>query len=129
MAPRLFLSLVGIVATSFFFPIHPLRAQDCCQANSDSSARADQLLQDVGNACDAGCEDYSWAWGTVRRALKMVPLSHDRLIWLLQFSNFVNQPDSAVAMANFAREHWPDCALTDSALVQAKALPPQRRRH
>ena len=124
---RLFTGLIGIVASSFIVPVNRLRAQECCRSDSDSVALADKLLDQAGNACDAGCEDYPAAWAKVRRAVEIAPLNHDRLAKILQFSHFLNRPDSAIALANLARQRWPACAISDSALVKAKALPPQRR--
>ena len=129
MHSGLFTSLIGIVASSFFFPINRLRAQECCRADSDSVARADKLLDQVGNECDAGCTNYPVPWASVRRAVEIAPLNHDRLAWVLQFARFLNRPDSAIALANLARQRWPGCAMSDSAIVQAKALPPQRPPH
>jgi len=129
MASRRFTSLIAIVVASLFLTVHRLRAQDCCRADSDSVARADKLLEQVGNECDAGCPDYPAAWARVRKAVELAPLNHDRLAWILQFAHFVNRPDSAVALANLARQRWPNCATSDSALVKAKALPPPRRPH
>ena len=131
MDPRRFGNLICIVATVVLLPVSGLRGQDCCRADSDSVARADKLLEQVGNACDAGavCANDRAAWAQVRRAVEMAPLDHHRLVWILQFAQWENRPDSAVAFANLARQRWPDCALSDSALVQAKGLPPQRRPH
>ena len=126
MHSLLFTSLIGIVASSFFLPTNRLRAQECCRADSDSVARADKLLDQVGNECDAGCPDYPAAWAKVRRAVEIAPLNHDRLAWILQFARFLNRPDSAIALANLARQRWPG-PMSDSALIQEKALPPQRR--
>jgi TonB family protein len=122
---RLFTGLIGIVASSFLVPFNRLRAQESCRSDSDSVALADKLLDQVGNACDAGCDDYPAAWGKVRRAVEIAPLNNDRLVRMLQFSHFLNRPDSAIALANLARQRWPGCAIGDSALVRAKALPPQ----
>jgi hypothetical protein len=126
VSPR-FTSFRAIVGASLFLTGHQLRAQDCCRADSDSVARADNLLQQVGNECDAGCPDYHAAWARVRKAVELAPLNHDRLAWILQFAHFVDRPDSAIVLANLARQRWPDCATSDSALVRAKALPPRRR--
>ena len=127
MDSRLFTSLIVVIVSSGFLPINRLRAQECCRADSDSVARADKLLDQVGEECDAGCSDYRASWAKVRRAVEIAPLSHDRLAKILQFSHFLNRPDSAIALANLARQRWPSCAMSDSALAQAKALPPQRR--
>jgi hypothetical protein len=47
---------------------------------------------------------------------------------ILQVSRFLNRPDSAIAFAKLALRRWPGCVMSDSAFIQAKALPPQRRR-
>jgi len=129
MVSRRFTSFIAILGASFFLTVPGLHAQNCCQADSDSVARADRLLEQVGNECDAGCPDYHAAWARVRKAVELAPLNHDRLAWILQFAHFLDRPDSAIALANLARERWPDCATSDSALVRAKALPPRRRPH
>ena len=104
-----------------------LRGQDPCRANSDSAALADRLLQQAGELFEGG-ERISPIWSKVRRAVEVEPLSDDRLAIILQLAHFLNRPDSAVAWANLARQRWPACILSDSAMVKAKALPPERRR-
>ncbi len=105
-----------------------LRGQDPCRADSDSAALADRLLEQAGEQFEGG-ERISSIWEKVRRAVEIAPLSHDRLAIIIQLAHFLNRPDSAVAWANLARQRWPACAMSDSALARAKALPPERRRH
>ena len=110
------------------FGVPQLRGQDPCRADSDSAALADRLLQQAGEQFEGG-ERISGIWAKVRRAVEVAPLNHDRLAIILQLAHFLNRPDSAVVWANLARQHWPGCVMSDSALVKAKALPPERRRH
>ena len=105
-----------------------LRGQDPCRADSDSAALADRLLEQAGEQFEGG-ERVSSIWAKVHRAVEIAPLNHDRLAIIIQLAHFLNRPDSAVAWANLARQRWPGCAMSDSALAQAKALPPERRRH
>jgi len=86
------------------------------------------LLQQAGEQFEGG-ERIGAIWAKVRRAVEVAPLNHDRLAIILQLAHFLNRPDSAVVWANLARQHWPGCVMSDSALVKAKALPPERRRH
>jgi len=69
MASRHFTNFIAIVVASLFLMVGRLRAQDCCRADSDSAVRADKLLEQVGDACDAGCPDYPAAWSRVRKAV------------------------------------------------------------
>jgi hypothetical protein len=115
-------------AFSIVLSVPQLRGQDPCRADSDSAALADRLLQQAGEQFEGG-EGISPIWAKVRRAVEVAPLNHDRLAIILQLAHFLNRPDSAVAWANLARQHWPGCVMSDSALVKAKALPPERHRH
>src|SRR6266699_5692096 len=105
-----------------------LRGQDPCCPESDSAALADRLLAQAGEQFEGG-ERVSSIWAKVHRAVEIATLNHDRLAIIIQLAHFLNRPDSAVAWANLARQRWPGCAMSDSALAQAQALPPERRRH
>lgn len=98
-----------------------LSAQEPCRANSDSASLADTLL---GRAAEhfEGRERPAAVWGDVRRAVELAPLDHDRLAFIVVLSRLANRPDSAIALADLARQRWPGCVMSDSAVIRAKAL-------
>ena len=119
-------SLAGAAATLGILAVGQLRGQEACVADADSGALADNLLRRVGEQFEGG-ERTPAMWSQARRALEVAPLNRERLEIILQLAHFLNRPDSAIAWANLARERWPSCILSDSALVRARALPPERR--
>ncbi len=128
MDRRLLRSSLGIAAAFAVLVVSPLSAQGDCRADSDSVALADKLLERAGEQFEGG-ERPPAAFALVRRAVEVAPLNHERLAIILQLAHFENRPDSAISWANLARQRWPTCVMSDSALVQAKALPPERRRN
>src|SRR6266699_3621172 len=120
--------LVVVVPSISCLVVAELRGQDACLTYPDSMALADTLLAKAGRLVEGqDPKEISLAWREVRRAVEVAPLNHDRLAFILQLSRFLNRPDSAIALANLARQRWSECTMSDSALVQAKALPPERR--
>ena len=116
------------VATLSLLAASRVRAQAPCTADADSAALADRLIDRAGEQFEGGdAREMSAVWAKVRRAVEVAPLNRDRLSKILQLSRFLNRPDSAIALANVARQRWPGCVMSDSALIRARALPPQRR--
>jgi hypothetical protein len=114
-----FLILAGALAP----PCRTASAEERCRGDSASTALADSLVAVAGEALEGhDVPEYASAYANVRRAIRAAPLSNGRWRMILQLARFLNRPDSATAWARLALQHWPQCAIGDTALVQARRL-------
>ena len=99
------------------------RSQDGCRADSVSTARAESLLTNIGDEVEnPGSRGNRSVYTRVRRAVEVAPLSHTRWKRIFQVTRSLSRPDTALALATLAVRRWPRCAMSDTAITQARAF-------
>jgi len=103
-------------------------AQSNCLADSARATHADSLATKAADLLEGHVPGMrGLIYTDMRRAVELSPLSPSRWRILRQMADFLGRPDTAVSLARLAKERWPRCAFSDTAVVDAAALVAKRR--
>jgi hypothetical protein len=103
-----------------------------CTTNAALAARLDSTLHQIGWDAEGRYttqhEALSHVIPRLRQVLDAAPLDSAQWRSMFVLTRFMNIPDSAVALARFAVQRWPQCAMPRAALAQAESLVTWRKR-
>jgi len=116
-----------LLVASFTLRLSGTSAQGTCLADSTRARRADSLVTRAADLLEGHIVTRE-IYADMRRAVELSPLTTARWRFLRQMADFLARPDTAVSLAKLAKERWPRCALSDSAVVDAAALVAKRHR-
>jgi hypothetical protein len=102
--------------------------QSACQGDSTRVAQADTLLEAAGELFeDPGTRASKEIFKNMRKAVELAPLTKHRWAIIRQLAAVSGRLDTTVTLAKLAKDRWPLCAMSDSALADATALVENRR--